>query len=553
MKYLTAFLLLFTGVQLCGQAGNLNYSLVPAGSGHPGYFEHLPDAYANNPDKHYPVIIFLHGQGERDFGRENDLNSLLKWGPPRIVSQNLQAYKAIHPFRFIILAPQQRGDKNSWEADDVDSFMSYAFENYRIDPERVYLTGISMGGNGVWNYAYSEYNSPNKLAAIAPISAWGDPGKGCEIVSRNIPVWSFHGLNDQVVPFREGQRMFASLNQCEEVLNSDDYRFSPLNAEHTAWPGIYASASDSISVYEWFMDHVLRSDTIIDDSNTSIEEWTPPPSFDAELVPSGQFPEVLNENSGLAYDSEGNLWTHNDSGNDASLFQVSETGEIIREVHIGYSKNMDWEDLAADRDGNFYIGDIGNNLNVRNKLFIYKVSKDELKKEIPQAETISFVYEDQRDFPPSTSEMHYDAESLIHYDGSLYIFTKNRTEPFTGYTHIYRLPDTPGDYTAQLVDSLKLGEGLMTNFWLTSADISPDGQMIALLSHDKLWILTCFNGKKFSQGQLTEYRLNSYTQKESVTFKGKNTLFLSDERIRNILGGNIYSFEIPAAVMNVCD
>lgn len=560
---LCALCMLFPGMA-DGQTAMENYQLVPAEGERPGYFEHTPDAYGNNTDKTYPLLLFLHGMGERGNGNPEDLQRILKWGPPRIVAQNGSSYKAIHPFRFIILAPQLAAPASTWPDQTIHDFLNFALQNYRIDTSRIYLTGVSMGGNGVWKYAYSPLNTPNRLAAIAPVSAWGEPAKGCPVVERNIPVWAFHGMNDQVIRMDRGQAMFAALQNCGRMLPSAKYRFSPLNAAHTAWPPVYASVSDSLSVYDWFMQFTLApSDTSgspgaeaekkIATPVTKAVPWTPPAFENVSLANYGQLPEALNESSGIMIDGNGRLWTHNDSGDKSVLYQIDTTLSLLRSVRIDYARNTDWEDLARDKAGNIYVADIGNNFNVRKKLFIYKLKEGDLDSESATAETISYVYEDQRDFPPGADQMHYDAESLIHYNDNLYIFSKNRTDPFTGYTHIYQLPDEPGDYTARLVDSLKLGEGIMTNFWLTAADISPSGDHIALLSHDKLWILSCFQGKKFSEGKLTELRLNSFTQKEAVTFLDENTLLITDERIRNILGGNLYRLEIPSDVINSCE
>ncbi len=551
---LIIFIGLYSSTAIAGQNVANNYTLIPSSEEHAGYFEHLPDAYQNNRESSYPLILFLHGLGERDFGQKNDLENLLRWGPPRIVAKNGSEYSAIHPYRFIILAPQIKSPKSSWKPKDVDDFINFALKNYRINPNRIYLTGISMGGNGVWEYAYSEFNNPNKMAAIVPIAAWGNPNEACKIIRRNIPVWAFHGLKDTVIPLAKGQQMFNALYNCGENLDNTRYRFSPVNAEHTAWPAIYSSVSDSLSIYDWFMEFTLNQiDTINPGSQKPTPDWTPPAQVKVELTQTGVLPGSLTESSGIIRDATGRMWSHNDSGDDPTLYQIDSMGQVIREVSISYARNMDWEDLAKDKKGNLYIADIGNNLNARKKLFIYKVKESDLSKDRALSETISFTYEDQDEFPPSSASMHYDAESLIHYNDALYIFTKNRTDPFTGYTHIYRVPDQPGDYTAKLVDSLKLGEGIMTNYWLTAADINANEDQIALLSHDKLWILSCFEGEKFSNGVLTELILNSYTQKEAVTYLDQNTLILTDERLRGILGGNIYLLNLPDTAIKACE
>lgn len=554
-RVILPFTIVFLSFLATGQTMSNAYTLKPATAEHPGFFEYLPDAYDNSKNSSYPLILFLHGMGERDMGEEEDLSRLLKWGPPRIVAKNGSEMTKLHPYRFIILAPQVKAPDARWTETAVHEFLNYALENYRIDTQRIYLTGISMGGNGTWNYAYSELNKPNRIAAIAPIAGWGNPAKACEIIEKKIPVWAFHGMNDPVVSYQYGKSVFTALSKCNQSLSLDDYRFSPLNAEHVSWPPVYSSVSDSLSIYDWFMKYTLDREIIPSDTNkqSSASSWVAPVYRDMELTLIGSLSEEIYESSGLVVSDNGGFLSHNDSGNEPILYELDKNGNLLNQKRISYSQNIDWEDLARDKKGNIYIGDIGNNMNVRNQLAIYKVKSDQLGQDQVNADKIAFVYEDQKDFPPSSSRMYYDAESLIHHNDSLYIFTKNRTEPFTGYTHIYSLPDQPGNYTATLVDSIKLGEGIMTNYWLTAADISPSGDKIALLSHDKLWILSCFSGKKFSEGEITELRLNSYTQKEAIVFSDENTLYLSDERIRNVLGGNFYRLILPSDLSKSCE
>jgi predicted esterase len=554
-KYLPLPFICLIGFMALGQpvSGSGNYSLKESSEDHPGYFEHLPDAYEQNKNAYYPLILFLHGQGERDGGGQDELQKLTKWGPPRIVAKNGSEMKRIHPYRFIILAPQLKEPNYRWTAESIDEFIRYATETYRVDKSRIYLTGISMGGNGVWNYAYSSFNNPNKIAAIAPIAGWGKPSEACKIVERQIPVWAFHGINDPVISFGYGKSVFSALSDCGLELSSKDFRFSSLNAMHNSWPPIYSGISDSITIYDWFMDHRLMISELDTGKTQAVKPWKAPEFKNLKLQQVAPLNTDLYESSGIEVSQEGNFFSHNDSGNEPVIFKLNQKGAIIGKISIASAKNVDWEDLTTDNAGNLYIGDIGNNLNSRRELTIYKVKSGDLTNTTAEPEMIRFTYEDQKDFPPSSSKMHYDAESLIHYNNSLYIFTKNRTEPFTGYTHIYQIPDQPGNYKAQLVDSLKLGEGIMTNYWLTSADISPSGDKIALLTHDKLWILSCFSGKKFSEGSIVEIRLDSFTQKEAVVFTNENTLFFTDERIRNVLGGNLYTLTLPADISLSCD
>jgi len=145
-------------------------------------------------------------------------------------------------------------------------------------------------------------------------------------------------------------------------------------------------------------------------------------------------------------------------------------------------------------------------------------------------------------FPPRRGKLFYDAEAFLHAQGYLYIFTKNRANPFTGETFIYRVPDSKGTYDAEF-----MGKIMLCSNWdtcrITSADISPDGKTIVLLSYGKIWAITDFSLDKFSKGNIKEIDLGLRTQLESVCFIDNKTLLLSDEERENT-GRNLYSYSL---------
>jgi WD40 repeat protein len=264
----------------------------------------------------------------------------------------------------------------------------------------------------------------------------------------------------------------------------------------------------------------------------------------------GDLPEVLAESSGLQFTHNQSLWTIIDEKKPI-LFKLSTTGEIQQSIHLN-NLNIDWEDIARDDAGNFYIGDFGNNHQNRKNLKIYKIpSPDSIKEMIITADIIQFSYPDQTAFPPKPEKKVFDAEAFISFGDFLYIFSKNHSQPYTGYTKLYRLPNTPGTYVAELLDSIRLDPGHMYQTWITSADISPDKKMIALLTHDKVWIFSCFKQDQFFKGKVTTIQLNHFSQKEGIAFKDNNTLFISDERTQNLFGGSLYQLIIdPTKIVN---
>jgi hypothetical protein len=250
----------------------------------------------------------------------------------------------------------------------------------------------------------------------------------------------------------------------------------------------------------------------------------------------------LDETSGLEYTPDGMIWTIIDSEH-PTLFGLDSTGAMTRAIHLN-NLNNGWEDLSQDDEGNFYIGDFGNNRNTRQNLKIYKIpNPSKIEENIITAEIIAFSYPDQKEFPPPYPQMNFDMDAMVCFNDSLFLFSKNRTWPYTGYSKVYRLPTAPGTYVAELVDSVYLGPGHMFDTWVTGAAMSPDRKTLALLTHDKIWLYRNFKGSKFFSGEKKTIQLNHYSQKEGIVFRDENTLYLSDERTF-IFGGNLYLFKL---------
>jgi len=159
-----------------------------------------------------------------------------------------------------------------------------------------------------------------------------------------------------------------------------------------------------------------------------------------------------------------------------------------------------------------------------------------------EAKKIVFNYPEQKDFPPSKNEMVFDSEAFFHRNNHLYIFTKNRADPFNGETILYKVPDKKGNYKAEYIGKLKTCEDWDT-CKVTSADISKDGKTIVLLGYGKLWVITNFSMDNIVQGKLREIDLDLRTQLESVCFIDEKTLLLSDEESSK-QGRNLYSYTL---------
>ncbi len=254
-------------------------------------------------------------------------------------------------------------------------------------------------------------------------------------------------------------------------------------------------------------------------------------------------PKRLTENSGIVSFNNSSAWLVEDGGNKNEIYEVNFKGEIVKKLSVKKGENIDWEDLTKDNFDNVYIGDIGNNENKRKNLVIYKIPNPQVEKGNKiKSEAISFYYPEQTKFPPKKKNLYYDAEALFYQNENLYIITKNRANPFNGEALVYKIPAKKGKHAAQLIDTFN-----MCSDWnycqITSADISPDGKKLVLLSYGRLFVITNFTGEKFSKGKMETIDLQTTNQLESVCFIDNNKLLLSDEK-KGPTGRNLYSYTL---------
>ncbi|MGD1945801.1 MAG: hypothetical protein ACFB0A_05980 [Croceivirga sp.] len=254
----------------------------------------------------------------------------------------------------------------------------------------------------------------------------------------------------------------------------------------------------------------------------------------------GSLPSNLSEISGIDVDYKEHLWGIEDNGNKDVLYQLNLKGNLIKKLKIENAKNTDWEDLTIAQNGTLYIGDFGNNDNNRDNLIIYSISKNQLTKKTPKAKKIEFSYLEQTKFPPKKSEFLFDAEGFFHWKGYLYIFTKNRSRPYSGKTLVYRVPDIEGTYEADFLGEFTLCTN-QNHCSVTGADISKDGRTIALIGYGFIYLLTEFDLDDFSSPSIEAIDLQYSTQIESVCFLDEGTLLIADEQSKT-KGRKLYSY-----------
>ncbi len=207
------------------------------------YLLFLPQGYSPKSEKRWPTILFLHGAGERG----SDVWKVAVHGPPKIVGSRPD-------FPFIVISPQCP-DGQIWSKDVVLGLLDEVTGKYAVDTNRVYLTGLSMGGYGTWDLGLS---SPERFAAIVPICGGGEfitvllcpPEK--EQALHSLPIWAFHGGKDPVVPVQESERMVDFL----KTHGVTDVKLTVYpEAGHDAWTETY----NNPELYQWLLRHERRS------------------------------------------------------------------------------------------------------------------------------------------------------------------------------------------------------------------------------------------------------------------------------------------------------
>ena len=252
----------------------------------------------------------------------------------------------------------------------------------------------------------------------------------------------------------------------------------------------------------------------------------------------------LREISGIEFDKFNRLWAINDSGDQPKLYRLNEDGSIAKEILVTNAKNIDWEDMTQNKFGHFFLGDFGNNKNDRKWLTIYKIENPiDIKSDTTEAEIIKFTYPEMDGSPIQPDQRNFDLEAFVALGRHLYLFTKNRTEPFDGITKVYKVGDHAANFDAELIDSFQTCTTMEKLCWITSAALSPDRSKLVLLDSTSIWLFENFQGDKFFSADVSRIDLGIVTQKEAITFYDDNTIVFTDEEFKGI-GGNAYVIKL---------
>jgi predicted esterase len=228
MKKLLWMLLALPSFVLGQQATYTEIQNKSIASGTNGYVEYLPENYSQGQ---FPVVIFLHGVGERGNGA-NELFKVSSIGPTSFIK-----WTSWRP-NVIMIAPQWNSPSTWPTPEMVDQVINYVTTNYRVDKNRVYLTGLSMGGGATWDYASSSSARAGKLAAILPVcgysGGWSTAGT---ISAANLPVLATHNRWDPTVPYDMSVSWVNNINAGKPTPAA--LLLSYNNTTHNAWDSTY--------------------------------------------------------------------------------------------------------------------------------------------------------------------------------------------------------------------------------------------------------------------------------------------------------------------------
>ncbi|MDB5342939.1 MAG: enterobactin/ferric enterobactin esterase [Schlesneria sp.] len=189
-------------------------------------------------DERYPLLIFLHGAGEKGDDNQSQLRGL----PEQMAESSWRTQ-----FPCFLLAPQCPAQSQWTNLDDeLANLIRAVMKQKQIDPERVYLTGLSMGGYGTWSLATQK---PDLFAAVVPICGGGDPATAERLV--NVPIWAVHGTADRTIPVEQSQRMIAAIRKAGGQANYTELE----GVGHDSWTQTYR---DPGGILKWMFSQRNR-------------------------------------------------------------------------------------------------------------------------------------------------------------------------------------------------------------------------------------------------------------------------------------------------------
>lgn len=207
----------------------------PAPAGGYPYLVFVPRGYGADAEQKWPLVIFLHGSGERG----SDIELVKKNGPPKVIAQHSGS-------PFLLVSPQlELVEGNRWDPARLDVMLAELRRTYRVDASRIYLTGLSLGGYGTWAWALKR---PDLFAAIAPVAARSLDAAGDPCVLKDLPIWAFHGDQDDVVDPQAGFAIVKAVDACKGSVRPRMTIYP--QTTHGSWEPAY----DDPALWRWLLE-----------------------------------------------------------------------------------------------------------------------------------------------------------------------------------------------------------------------------------------------------------------------------------------------------------
>ncbi|MFT3936416.1 MAG: T9SS type A sorting domain-containing protein [Chitinophagaceae bacterium] len=238
-----------------------------------GFLEFKPSDYGTQ--KH-PLIIFLHGWGERGNGT-TQINAVTANGIPRLIAAGASMRFTVNgqTSSFVVLSPQLSAQYGTWDPFYVREMVKYAKANLQIDTNRIYVTGLSLGGGGVWRAITEtpggDYSFDGMIAAAAPVCGTQeetDANMCSTIAANHLPVWAFHSMDDGTVGVGATQHAEILLSWCSGMTPAAKFTYYQSGGHNGAWDNAYdtghittpvvvngnvTSFTANPNLYEWFL------------------------------------------------------------------------------------------------------------------------------------------------------------------------------------------------------------------------------------------------------------------------------------------------------------
>ncbi|HVV05734.1 MAG TPA: PKD domain-containing protein, partial [Puia sp.] len=259
IKVLIASFILFAGFTARSQTNTPRTVSINSNCG--GYMEYLPADYPTATSKKYPTIIYIHGGASFGSGSASNLANLAKVeGIPLYIAKGWFPTSIVTPYgdtaSFIAISPQFMRSPSTPQ--DVKAVIDYVLAHYRVDLNRLYLTGYSLGGNAVWQAPYN-LTQAQRLAAIVPVAGYNNPYSDTTakfIAGANVAVWAIHSTADQTAQIAWSVNMVAKINSFNPATPAILTKLTTQSHDSTVTAAYNPSyRPNGKNIYEWLLQY----------------------------------------------------------------------------------------------------------------------------------------------------------------------------------------------------------------------------------------------------------------------------------------------------------